>query len=139
MALKQAARERKIDVVLVWKLDRWGRSLVDAIQGIDELRTAGVRWISVTQGFDTDESNPGARLMLQIFAAFAEFERAMIRERVIAGMGVAKRKGTHCGRKKVVVDRKRVATLHSQGLSVRAIAVKLGVHRNRVHAVLPRK
>jgi DNA invertase Pin-like site-specific DNA recombinase len=136
LKLKQAARERQFDCVLVWKLDRWGRSTVDAIQGIDELRSAGVRWIAVTQNLDTDESNPMSRFMLQIMAAFAELERELIRERVKAGMGVAKRKGQHCGRPKLVLDRKRVAQMKRDGASVREIAARLKVGKSSVMRLL---
>jgi len=120
--LKADARERKIDVVLVWKLDRWGRSTVDAIQGIQELLGLGVRWIAVTQNLDTDESNPMARFMLHIMAAFAELEREMIRERVGAGMKAARHRGKHCGRPKKIVDKRRVREMRDRGMSVRDIA-----------------
>jgi DNA invertase Pin-like site-specific DNA recombinase len=84
--LKRDARQRRFDVVLVWKLDRWGRSVSDSIAGIPELVSLGVRFIAVTQNIDTDESNPMARFLLHIMAAFAELEREMIRERVNAGV-----------------------------------------------------
>jgi DNA invertase Pin-like site-specific DNA recombinase len=136
MALKAAAGARQFDVVAVWKLDRWGRSTVDAIQGIQELVAAGVRWIAVTQNLDTDQSNPMARFMLHVMAAFAELEREMIRERVKAGMAVAKRRGTHCGRPKAVIDRRRVGEMQRRGSSVREIARLCGVGKSTVHAVL---
>jgi putative DNA-invertase from lambdoid prophage Rac len=75
------ARKRRIDAVLVWKLDRWGRSVADSIRSIQELVSLGVRFVAVTQNIDADESNPMSRFMLHIMAAFAELEREMIRER----------------------------------------------------------
>src|SRR5260370_18140167 len=73
--LKQDARERRFECVLVWKLDRWGRSVADSLAGIQELKSLGIRWIAVTQNLDTDESNPMARFMLHIMAAFPPPER----------------------------------------------------------------
>src|SRR5215470_278332 len=80
------ARKRRFDAVCVWKLDRWGRSVADSIKSILELGSLGVRFVAVTQNIDTDESSPMARLQLQIMAAFAELEREIIRERVVAGV-----------------------------------------------------
>src|SRR5215510_6521682 len=80
--LMQDARKRRFDAVLVWKLDRWGRSVADSIKSIQELVSLGVRFIAVTQNIDTDESNPMARFLLHIMAAFAELEPELIRERV---------------------------------------------------------
>ena len=81
----QDAATRKFDVVLCWKLDRFGRSLIDCLAAIQQLRSAGVRFIAITQGIDTDENNPAARFQLQVLAAAAEFERELIREPVLAG------------------------------------------------------
>ncbi len=80
------ARRRRFDAVLVWKLDRWGRSVTDSIRGIQELASLGIRFIAATQGIDTDESNPMARFLLHIMAAFAELERELARERTVAGV-----------------------------------------------------
>jgi DNA invertase Pin-like site-specific DNA recombinase len=73
--LMQDARRRAIDTVIVYKLDRWGRSLPHCIETIQELRSLGIRWIATTQNVDTDESNPMARVLLHVMAAFSEFER----------------------------------------------------------------
>src|SRR4029078_11056192 len=79
------ARQRRFASVLVWKLDRWGRSVADCVRSIQKIAPLGVRFVAITQNIDTDESNPAARLLLHIFAAFAEFERALIRARVVTG------------------------------------------------------
>ena len=71
------ARMRRIDAVLVWKLDRWGRSVSASIKSIQELVSLGVRFIAITQNIDTDDSNPMARFLLHILAAFAELEREL--------------------------------------------------------------
>jgi putative DNA-invertase from lambdoid prophage Rac len=73
------------DCLLVWKLDRFGRSLEDCLNNIQKLEEHGVRFISVTQGLDTDQRNPASQFLLQILGAAAEFERALIRERTQAG------------------------------------------------------
>jgi putative DNA-invertase from lambdoid prophage Rac len=76
------ARMRHIDAVVVWKLDRWGRSVAASVKSIQELVSLGVRFIAITQNIDTDDTNPMARFLLHILAAFAEIERELIRERV---------------------------------------------------------
>jgi DNA invertase Pin-like site-specific DNA recombinase len=130
------AHQRRFDAVLVWKLDRWGRSLVQSLQSVQELASMGVRFIAITQNIDTDESNPMSRFMLHIFGAFAEFEREMIRERVCAGVRNAKRKGKQLGRRRVVFDRSRARDLHQAGASVREIASVLGVGAGTIHRLL---
>jgi DNA invertase Pin-like site-specific DNA recombinase len=126
-ALMADARARRLDAVVVWKLDRFGRSLVNCVAGIQELAALGVRFIAVSQGLDTDESNPTSRLLLHILAAVAEFERELIRERVRAGVHNAKRIGKRLGRPRVVFDRQRAADMRAEGMSLPAIARSLGV------------
>jgi putative DNA-invertase from lambdoid prophage Rac len=126
-ALMADARQRKIDVVVVMKLDRFGRSLMNCIAGIQELTAAGVRFIATSQGLDTDAANPTSRLLLHILAAVAEFERELIKERVSAGLKHAKAKGTPIGRPRRVFDRQRAMDLRQQGMSYPQIARELGV------------
>jgi DNA invertase Pin-like site-specific DNA recombinase len=121
------ARLHKFDAAIVWKLDRFGRSLVNCVAGIQELTAAGVRFIAVSQGLDTDASNPTARLLLHILAAVAEFERELIKERVSAGLKHAKTKGVRIGRPRRVFDRQRALDMRQQGMSFPAIADALGV------------
>lgn len=134
--LKQDARERRFEAVLVWKLDRWGRSVSDSLAGIQELSGLGIRWIAVTQNLDTDESNPMARFMLHIMAAFAELEREMIRERVKAGMKSAKHRGSKFGRPKAVFDRRKARDMKATGASIREIAKAFGVGSSTVQRLL---
>src|SRR2546427_4465067 len=89
--LMQDASRRGFDAVLVYKLDRFGRSVRNCLDGISALRSHGVRFLAVSQNIDTDETNPTARLMLHILAAVAEFERELIRERVASGVANARR------------------------------------------------
>jgi len=125
--LMKDARQRRFDAVLVWKLDRWGRSLIQSLQSVQELASTGIRFVAITQNIDTDESNPISRFMLQIFGAFAEFERELIRERTISGVRAARAKGKKLGRPKRVFRRDEAVRLRSEGQSWRAIATHLGV------------
>lgn len=125
--LMQAARERRLDVVVVWKLDRWGRSLANCVASIQELVSLKVRWIAYTQHLDTDESNPIARLMLHLMAAFAEFEREMIRERVRSGLKAARARGKRLGRQPKVFDRYKARELRAAGLSIDKICAEMDV------------
>lgn len=152
--LKQDARVRRFDAVLVWKLDRWGRSLSDSIAGIQELVGLKVRFLAVTQNIDTDETNPTSRFFLHIMAAFAELEREMIRERVRAGVKqhqvfvdegrIGKDRHTRSGkdlptgRPKRVFKRDEAARLRKLGLSWRAIAGQLGIPVSTVREALSR-
>jgi putative DNA-invertase from lambdoid prophage Rac len=83
--LMEDARARNFDCLIVWKLDRFGRSVVDCLNNIQELERCRVRFIAVTQNLDTDEKNPASPFLLQILGAAAEFERSLIRERTQAG------------------------------------------------------
>jgi len=121
------AKQRKFDAVLVWKLDRWGRSVADSIKSIQELTSLGVRFIAVTQNIDTDESNPMARFLLHIMAAFAELEREIIRERVVAGVNAARANGKTLGRPRRVFRRDEAVRMRDAGMSWRRIAAELGV------------
>jgi DNA invertase Pin-like site-specific DNA recombinase len=125
--LMHDASQRVFDVVLVYKLDRFGRSVRNCLDGISTLRSHGVRFLAVSQNIDTDENNPTARLMLHILAAVAEFERELIRERVASGVANARRQGKRLGRPRRVFDRGRALELRQQGLSFPKIAQELGV------------
>jgi DNA invertase Pin-like site-specific DNA recombinase len=122
-----AARKRQIDCVVVWKLDRWGRTMLHAIESIQDLAAHGVRWVAITQGLDTHQTNPMARAMLGMLAVFAEFEREMIRERVIAGIRTAKARGVHCGRHAKIFNGDEALQMREQGMSVRQIAKRFRV------------
>jgi putative DNA-invertase from lambdoid prophage Rac len=137
--LMRDASLHRFDAVLVWKLDRFGRSVRNCLDGIESLRSHGVRFLAVSQSIDTDESNPTSRLLLHILASVAEFEREMIRERVCAGVRNAKRKGVRLGRKRVVFDRSRATRMHDAGASVREIALALQVGKGTIQRYLSQK
>jgi putative DNA-invertase from lambdoid prophage Rac len=138
--LMQDATKRHFDAVLVYKLDRFGRSVRNCLDGIEGLRAHGVRFLAVSQNIDTDESNPTSRLMLHILAAVGEFERELIRERVSAGMRSAKAQGTRSGkaigRPRRVFDRAEVLRLRHDGISFAKIARQLNVGIGTVARVL---
>jgi DNA invertase Pin-like site-specific DNA recombinase len=137
------ARARKFTCLLVWKLDHFGRSLVDCLNNIRFLEDHGIRFVAVTQALDTDIQNPASRFLLHVLGAAAEFERSLIRERTQAGRlryqqdfdagKVGKtvysksRKNLPIGRPKRIFNRERVIELRRQGASMRAIAKQLGV------------
>jgi len=118
------AKQRKFDAVLVWKLDRWGRSLQHLVNSLAELQALGVQFISFRDGLDL--TTPAGRLQFHIIAAMAEFERSLIVERTKAGLRRARREGKTLGRPTAEVDLAKVRKLQSAGLSLRAIAAKVG-------------
>ena len=128
------AHQRRLDAILVWKLDRFGRSLRHLVNALAELEALGVAFVSLRDNLDL--ATPSGRLMFQIIGAMAEFERALIQERVRAGPRAAKAKGKRLGRPPRVVDRARFARLRAQGRSVREIADEVGCSRSLVHKTL---
>jgi DNA invertase Pin-like site-specific DNA recombinase len=111
--------------VLVWKIDRFGRSLKHLVNALADMSAYGVAFVSLRDNLDL--STPSGRLMFQIIGAMAEFERSLIQERVKAGLRNARAKGKRLGRPRRVVDASRIATLRASGVSWRAIAQELGV------------
>jgi DNA invertase Pin-like site-specific DNA recombinase len=133
------AQRRKFDAVLVWKIDRFGRSLKHLVNSLAELGALGVAFVSF--GDNLDLSTPSGRLMFQIIGAMAEFERALIQERVRAGLRNARAKGKHLGRPRVVVDALKIASLRAQGRSWAEIVAEVGVGKGtaqRAVASLPK-
>jgi len=97
-------RDKQFDIVLVWRLDRLGRSLKHLLQLIEEFRNKKVAFVSLTEGFDT--STPQGELFFHIAGAFAQFERSLIQERINAGLKVAREAGKVLGRPKGSKDKK---------------------------------
>jgi DNA invertase Pin-like site-specific DNA recombinase len=119
------ARQRRFDAVCVWKLDRFGRSLRHLVNALADLESLGVSFVSLKDNLDL--STPSGRLMFQIIGAMAEFERALIQERVRAGIRNARAKGRRIGRPRVAIDAARIAALRASGLSWRTIERELGI------------
>ena len=118
---------RKFDAVVVWKLDRFGRSLRHLVNALAELEALGVAFVSLRDNLDL--STPAGRMLFHVVGAMAEFERTLIQERVRAGLRNARSKGKRLGRPKIIVDGSRIAYLRAQGLGWKAVAreMKLGV------------
>lgn len=123
------ARRRRVDVVVVWRLDRFGRSLRHLVTAIEELNAAGVTFVSIGESIDT--ASPTGRLLLGIMGSFAEFERERIRERIHAGLARARREGQKLGRKRQRITERDLTNV--AGLSVREAAKVLGVPASRVY------
>ena len=122
------ARKGNLDVIVVWKLDRLGRSLKNLLSILDDISRLGVQFLSLRDsGIDT--TSPSGRLLLHLLGAFAEFERAMIQERVLAGVRRAQASGKHCGRPKVEMDLRAAQILLNGGHSLRQVADMLQVAR----------
>ena len=135
-ALKRDARKRLFDVVLVWKFDRFARSLKHLIESLDEFSSLGIDFISYTEGVDT--TTPTGQLLFHIVGAVAQFERDLIAERVRAGMAHARAMGKRIGRPRAKVDLEAVQNLRTQGKSLRAIAMSLDIPVSRVRRALVR-
>jgi len=129
-----SAKQRQFDAVLVWKLDRFGRSLKHLVTALGEFEALGIAFVSLRDSFDL--TTPAGRLMFNMVASFAEFERDLIRERVKAGIANRRAKGFRVGRKPVSVDSKKLQALRSEGQTIRQIAETLGVSRSLVHKTL---
>jgi DNA invertase Pin-like site-specific DNA recombinase len=124
------AHQRRFDAILVWKLDRFGRSLKHLVTAIAEMEALGVTFVSLKDNWDL--STPSGRLMFQIVGAMAEFERELIRERIRAGMRRRKLEGYSLGRAPLSVDHQALVRDRLSGLSLTNVAKKYGVSRASV-------
>jgi putative DNA-invertase from lambdoid prophage Rac len=131
-ALMQMARRREIDCIIVWKLDRWGRSMSDLVTTLQELREVKVQFVSVRDALDFTTTM--GRALAGMLAVFAEFERDILRDRVRAGVAAARAEGRIGGRPKVTTEkeRKQIKKLISKGISKAEIARRLGISRMTV-------
>jgi len=119
------AQAGKLDVVACWRFDRFARSTRDLLDALDSFRQWNVEFISLQEGIDT--STPTGRMMFTVIGALAEFEKSLIKERVVAGLETARRRGRTLGRPKVAVDVARAARLRGEGRGWRTVARILGV------------
>jgi DNA invertase Pin-like site-specific DNA recombinase len=133
--LLEAARRREIDVVLVWRLDRWGRSVADLLATLQELEHLGVGFVSLTEALDL--TTPAGRAMAGLLAVFAEFERDILGERVRAGLAHARQNGTRLGRPlTAALQTSQVRKLYHAGVSKAEIARRLQIGRTSVRRIL---
>lgn len=130
------ATQGKIDVVMAWSVDRLGRSLQDLVQLLTELQSSFVELYLHKQALDT--STPSGRAMFGMLGVFAEFERALIQERVKAGMARARAEGKRIGNEPKVTDsdREEILDLDASGYSLRQIAERVGLGKSTVQRVL---
>ena len=131
----EAARRREIDLVLVWRLDRWGRSVTDLLATLQELEHVGVGFVSLTEALDL--TTPAGRAMAGLLAIFAEFEREILRERPKAGLAHARLNGKRLGRPATAAAHAaEVRKLHRAGLSNSEVARRLQIGRTSVRRIL---
>jgi len=132
--LMKDARKRKFDILLVWKFDRFARSTKHLVTALEELEGLGIDFCSYEDSIDTSTNH--GKLVFTIMGAIAEFERSLIRERVLAGVRRAKENGIRLGRPPLEVDLDKMKKLALNGNSVRAIAKEIGISKSLVHKVL---
>lgn len=135
----QLARERKIDVILVTELTRWGRSTQDLLSTLEDLATKKVS-LKCQTGMDFDLSTAQGKLMLTLMAGFSQFERDLLKERTLSGIEQARRSGKHCGRPPLDKDLETVIGRHlDDGKPYREIAKILNVSPTTVNKVAKRR
>jgi len=132
--LMKDARKRKFDILLVWKFDRFARSTKHLVTALEELEGLGIDFCSYEDSIDTSTNH--GKLVFTIMGAIAEFERSLIRERVLAGIRRAKENGIRLGRPPLEVNIEKMKKLASQGNSVREIAKQMGISKSLVHKTL---
>ena len=124
------AHRRKFDAVIVWKFDRFARSVSHLLRALETFKALGIEFVSLSEQVDT--STPTGKMVFTVLGAVAELERSLIAERVRAGLRNARAKGKKLGRPRVAVDAARVARLRAQGASRREISRELGLGKGSV-------
>ena len=132
--LMAVCRKRLVDAVVVYRYDRFARSLRQLVNALEEFNSLDIDFISLHEGVDT--STPNGRLVFGIFASVAEFERHLTRDRICSGLAAAKAKGKRVGRPRVAVDAVRIASLRREGYSWSQITAKTGVTKGTAQRAL---
>ena len=130
--LMAEAHRRKFDSVIVWKFDRFARSVSHLLRALETFRALGIEFISISESLDT--STPAGKMVFTVLGAVAELERSLIAERVRAGLRSARAKGKRLGRPRKITDPSRITRLHNEGASYSAIAASLGVCPATIYA-----
>jgi DNA invertase Pin-like site-specific DNA recombinase len=125
------AHKRRFDAVVVWKFDRFARSVSHLLRALETFKALGIEFVSFSEQLDT--STPAGKMVFTVLGAVAELERSLIAERVRAGLRNARAKGKRLGRPRVTVDASQVAHLRAQGRSWPAISRELGVSVGTVY------
>jgi DNA invertase Pin-like site-specific DNA recombinase len=136
-ALMDASRRKQISAVICWDFSRFARSMRHLVEALDVFRAWGISFISIREGIDTSTAN--GRLVFGIFASLAEFERELIRERVLLGLQKVRASGRKLGRPRATVDRAKAEALESAGASREAIGQALGVSSATISRLLSPK
>jgi DNA invertase Pin-like site-specific DNA recombinase len=132
--LMMDAHKRRFDVVVVWKFDRFARSVSHLLRALETFNALGIAFVSLSESLDT--STPAGKMVFTVLGAVAELERSLIVERVKAGLRNARAKGKRLGRPRMMVDVAEIGRLRAQGRTVREIAAELGYSRSLVHKTL---
>jgi len=123
--LMQDGHRRRFDCVVVWKFDRFARSVSHLLRALENFRALGIEFVSFSEQMDT--STPAGKMVFTVLGAVAELERSLIVERVKAGLRNARAKGKRLGRPKRTVDARRIAALRAQGTGWKRIATEMGI------------
>jgi len=121
------AHRRRFDAVVVWRFDRFARSVSHLLRALETFKALGIEFVSLSEQVDT--STPTGKMVFTVLGAVAELERCLIAERVKAGLRNARSKGKRLGRPRVAVDAARIASLRAQGLSWREIVAETGISK----------
>jgi DNA invertase Pin-like site-specific DNA recombinase len=130
--MMQDAHERKFDVVVVWRFDRFARSVSHVLRALETFNALGIQFVSLSEQVDT--STPMGKMVFTVLGAVAELERNLIVERVRAGLRHARAKGKRLGRPKKSVDAAQIISMRARGESWRKISRKMGVSVGTVFA-----
>jgi DNA invertase Pin-like site-specific DNA recombinase len=125
------AHKRRFDIVIVWRFDRFARSVSHLLRALETFNALGIAFVSLSENVDT--TTPTGKMIFTVLGAVAELERSLIVERVRAGLRNARAKGKILGRPRKVVDAGRITALRAQGLSLRSMASELGVGLATLH------
>ena len=131
------AHRRRFDVAVVWRFDRFARSVSHLLRALETFRALGIEFVSLCEQVDT--STPTGKMIFTVLGAVAELERSLIAERVRAGLRNARAKGKKLGRPRKAVDRSEIALLRAQGVPWRRIGTRLGVSPATAYAALQRR
>jgi DNA invertase Pin-like site-specific DNA recombinase len=131
------AHKRRFDIVIVWRFDRFARSVSHLLRALETFQALGIAFVSLSEQMDT--TTPAGKMVFTVLGAVAELERSLTVERVRAGLRNARAKGKTLGRPRKIVDAGRITALRAQGLSLRSIASELGIGLATLHrASVPR-
>jgi DNA invertase Pin-like site-specific DNA recombinase len=131
------AKKRRLDAVVVWRFDRFARSVSHLLRALEEFRSLGIEFVSLSEQVDT--STPTGKMIFTVLGAVAELERSLIAERVRAGLRNARAKGRRLGRPRKIADPRVITRLRSEGASWRAISAELGVSTATAFNAVSRK